>query len=150
MTRTVEPANVSTPETAVRLRLDQHPSRSTVLDGAWWPRSTDLAAELPALVSALGGLRGQITHVLLNVTEWDLPHHRRAAMDSRPVRLGWHTAQPAGLLTVITEFGRDRFDLLVVPPEASRESAGDALSAASDGTDTRHAPELLAGIAYEK
>lgn len=150
MTRTIEPGNVSTPEDAVRLRLDPHPSRTTVLDGAWWPRSADVAAELPGLVSALAGLRGHITHVLMNVAEWDPPHHRRAATDNRPVRLGWYTAQPPGLLTVITEFGRDRFDLLVVPPDASRESAGDALAAAADGTDRRRAPELLAGITREK
>lgn len=134
------------PGDTVRLRLDPHPSRKTVLDGAWWPRSANVAAELPALISALAGLRGQITHVLLNVTEWDLPHHRRSATGDLPVRLGWYTAQPAGLLTVITEFGADRFDLLVVPPDANRQSADDALTAAADGTDRRHAPELFAEI----
>ncbi|WP_199517213.1 DUF5994 family protein [Nucisporomicrobium flavum] len=41
------------PDDAVRLRMDPVPSRTTVLDGAWWPRSTDVVAELPALVDAL-------------------------------------------------------------------------------------------------
>ncbi|GIE28722.1 hypothetical protein Ait01nite_017670 [Actinoplanes italicus] len=149
MTRIAEAGSVSTSEEAVRLRLDPHPSRATVLDGAWWPRSTDVAVELPNLVSALAGLRGQITHALLNSAEWDLPHHRRAANGSQPVRLGWYTAQPAGLLTIITEFGHDRFDLLVVPPDTSRASAEAALAAAADGADKRHAPELLADIEHD-
>jgi hypothetical protein len=136
------------PDHAVRLRLDPHPSRTTVLDGGWWPRSTNAVAELPSLTKALAGLRGEITHVLLNAAEWDLPHPRRAAADRRAVRLGWYTSQPAGLVTVISQFGRDRFDLLVVPPDASPASADTALAAAADGTDKRHTPELLGQIEH--
>jgi hypothetical protein len=44
------------------------------------------------------------------------------------------------------EFGRDRFDLLVVPPDASPASADTALTAAANGTDKRHTPELLGQI----
>ncbi|SDT74777.1 hypothetical protein SAMN04489716_7093 [Actinoplanes derwentensis] len=87
--------------------------------------------------------------MLLNAAEWDLPHDQRAAIDNKPVRLGWHTAQPAGLLTILTEFGGDRFDLLVIPPDASPASADTALTAAADGTDRRHTPELLAGIEHQ-
>jgi len=136
------------PAEAARLRMDPHPSRTTVLDGGWWPRSTDALAELPMLVDALAGLRGEITHVLLNAAEWDLPHARRAATGGRPVRLGWYTSQPAGLVTVMSEFGRDRFDLLVVPPDASRASADTALTAAADAADKRRTPELLADIEH--
>jgi hypothetical protein len=137
------------PDGAVRLRLDPHPSRKTVLDGGWWPRSANAEAELPPLVEALAGLRGEITHVLLNSAEWDLPHPRRAAVAGRPpLRLGWYTSQPAGLVTVMSEFGRDRFDLMVVPPDASRASADAALKAATDPTDRRHTPERLAGIVH--
>ncbi|MEU4558873.1 DUF5994 family protein [Actinoplanes sp. NPDC023936] len=131
---------------AARLRLDPHPSRTTVLDGAWWPRSTDATTELPALVEALSDLRGEITHLLLNPAEWDLPHLPRAAAGRSAARLGWYTSQPAGLVTVMSDFGRDRFDLLVVPSGASRRSADAALTAAADAGDERRTPELLAGI----
>jgi len=136
----------SAADTAVRLKLDPQPSRTTVLDGGWWPRSRDAVAELPALTAALADLRGEISHVLLNATEWDLPYPRRAGADRRAVRLGWYESQPAGLVTVISEFGRDRFDLLVVPPEASEAAAQTALNAAADVTDKRRVPELLAEI----
>ncbi|MFG1607963.1 DUF5994 family protein [Actinoplanes sp. NPDC049265] len=133
---------------AVRLRLDQDSSRKTVLDGGWWPRSTDVVAELPGLVQALAGLRGEITHVLMNGAEWDLPHPRRAAVSGRTVRLGWYTSQPAGLITIMTDFGNDRFDLLVVPPAATRASADAALAAAADTADRRRTPDLLTGIEH--
>lgn len=135
---------------AVRLRLDPIPSRTTVLDGAWWPRSTNAVAELPGLVQALAGLRGEITHVLLNATEWDQPHPRRAEAGGRVLRLGWYTSQPAGLVTIMSEFGRDRFDLLVVPPDASGASAETALTTAADATNKRHTPDLLAEIDHRR
>lgn len=131
---------------AARVRLDPHPSQTTLLDGAWWPGSTDVITELPALVEILAQSRGTITHVLLNPAEWDLPHPARAAAGRSAIRLGWYTSQPAGLVTIMSDFGRDRFDLLVVPPDASRRSAETALTAAADEHDTHHAPELLARI----
>ncbi len=136
------------PDDAIRLRLDPHPSRTTVLDGAWWPRSTNAVAEIGPLVEALAGLRGEITHVLLNAAAWDLPHPRLAAAGHRTVRLGWYTSQPAGLVTVIGASGGDRFDLLVVPPDASPASADTALTAAADPADERRTPELLADIEH--
>jgi hypothetical protein len=133
---------------AVRLRLDPHPSRATVLDGAWWPQSRNVVAELPQLVDALAGLRGEITHVLLNTAEWDLPHPQRVTGGKHAVRLGWFTSQPAGLLTIISDFGRDRFDLFVVPADASAASADTALTATADGGDNHRTPDLLAAIQY--
>ena len=143
MTGTTMTRTPRTPDEAVRLRLDPQPSRTTVLDGAWWPRSTDVVAELATLMDELSGTRGQITHVLLNTTGWDLPHPRRATTGQGTVRLGWFTSQPTGLVTLICDFGRDRFDLLVVPPDTSRTSADAAMAAAADAGDKRRAPELL-------
>jgi hypothetical protein len=133
------------PQTALRLKLDGGPARKAALDGAWWPRTTDAEAELPPLLEALGGLRGEITHVLLGATEWDLPHPRRLAPGRAGARLGWFTSQPAGVVTIMTEFGQDRFDLLVVPPDTARDEAEAAMSAAADADDNSRASELLAG-----
>jgi len=130
-------------QSAVRLKLVGGPSRKAALDGAWWPRTTNAVAELPPLLEALRGRRGEITHVLLGVSEWDLPHPRRLAAGPAAARLGWFTSQPAGLVTIVTEFGQDRFDLLVVPPDATSDAAEAALSAAADTDDQGRAPELL-------
>ncbi|GGN19209.1 hypothetical protein FHR83_003977 [Actinoplanes campanulatus] len=70
---------------------------------------------------------------------------RRAGTGRRAVRLGWYTSQPPGVVTVISDFGADRFDLLIVPPGASQASAD---TAAADPTDRRHTPELIAEIAH--
>jgi hypothetical protein len=142
VTRQVKPPTAD----AIRLQLDPKSSHTTVLDGAWWPRSRGLGAELPALVHALSGTRGAISHAMLNVEDWDLPHPRRIPAAEGQVRLGWYTSQPSGLLTLICDFGRDRFDLFVVPADASAPSAAAAMDAAADPGDTRHASELLAGI----
>jgi hypothetical protein len=137
---------VAADPTAVRLRLNPGATRGTVLDGAWWPHSADAAAELPPLLEALGALRGEITDVLMHTSEWDLPHPRKMALGRRVVRLGWYDAQPAGLLTVMIGYGSDRFDLLVVPAQATDDSAEAAMTAAADPEQRRRAPDLLAAI----
>jgi hypothetical protein len=99
-------------------------------------------------MQALAGKRGEISHVLLNSSEWDMPHPRRAAAGRRAARIGWYTSQPMGLITIISDFGRDRFDLLVVPPDASKESADTVSAAAVDTAQIRHTHELLEQIVH--
>lgn len=137
---------VPTDELAPRTRLEPTSSRHTILDGGWWPRSTDLAVELPALVASLLGRRGAVTHALLNAADWDLPHPRRLAAAGGAVRLGWFTAQPAGLITLICEFGKERIDLLVVPPATGSGAAETAMAAAADADNRRRTPALLADL----
>src|SRR5689334_12499443 len=61
-----------------------HPVAVALLDGAWWPRSADLDAELRALVLA---------HLLLDADEWG-EHPRRLVTAGRRVRLGWSKFSP--------------------------------------------------------
>jgi hypothetical protein len=81
--------------------------------------------------------------MILGVSEWDMPHPRRLSPGRTAARLGWYSAQPSGLLTIMTEFGDDRFDLLVVPPDATPDAAAAAMSAAADAHDERRAAALL-------
>jgi len=134
---------------AVRVRLDPEPSRETVLDGGWWPHSTDVMVELPQLIEALSG-RGEITHALLNSGDWDLPHERRLSAGRKGVRLGFYSSQPAGLITLMSDFGRDRFDLFVVPPGTDSADADSAMTAAADAHDGRRVPELLDSLRGSK
>jgi len=107
------------PPSRPRLRL--HPDRSarTLLDGGWWPRSADPAAELPGLILALDERNGRITRIMLGTADWDLSRPRQLRFDgpagSRVVRLGWFATMPAGLLTATCTSGQ-RTDLLTVPP----------------------------------
>jgi hypothetical protein len=134
----------TTPAETVRLRLDPNPSRGTLLDGGWWPHSTDAATELPALVDALAGARGNVTSLLVHGDDWDLPHPRRMVARGLRVRVGWFTSQPAGLVTVVCDAGKDRFDLFVVPPAATAASAEAGMTAAADAGNDRHVQDLLA------
>ncbi|WIM97329.1 DUF5994 family protein [Actinoplanes oblitus] len=126
-----------------RLTLEPTSSRTTLLDGGWWPRSSDAGAELPALIATLDSRHGPISHVLLNVGQWDLPHQPQITVNGRTVRLGWYTSQPAGLLTLICEFGRDRFDLLVVPANATATGAETAMNGAAATGNLRRTLGML-------
>jgi hypothetical protein len=99
-------------------------SRRALLDGAWWPRSTDPVAELPGLVLAIDKLRGPVTRLVLAAAGWD-SHPRRLGVAGRVLRLGYFTSQPISLLTAVC--GNDRVDLLVVPPHTADGTADAAM-----------------------
>ena len=159
-TTTKSPSPTSTPRLALRpsARSDRagpswgDPDR-TLLDGAWWPRSTDPAAELPGLIRALQAQappddRKPITHVMLRVADWDdHPRHLRvdkadAPDDPDDIPLGWFDGLPAGLLTAIHADGR-RVDLLTVPPTTGHAAARAALELAAHPANHLPAPDLL-------
>src|SRR5258705_10615374 len=60
----------SPPEHTPRLRLKPKAPRSGYVDGAWWPRSDSIAAELPDLLAVLSVRLGRIDRVLYNGNEW--------------------------------------------------------------------------------
>jgi len=102
-----------------------------MLDGAWWPKSRNPDAELPELILAIDGLRGQVIRLVLAATGWD-ERPRRIAVDGRTVSIEYFGSQPATLLTAICV--RSRVDLLVIPPAAGHRVAHTAmLHALSDG-----------------
>jgi hypothetical protein len=120
------------------------PSRGgqAVLDGGWWPRSSDPVAELPGLVLALSDRYGPIRNVMLNSSAWD-SRFRKLAVGAAIVRMGWFTSLDTALLIATTDRG-DQIDLLVVPPTTSATAAEQAMSRAADPTNTTHAPDILA------
>jgi hypothetical protein len=126
----------------------------TPLDGGWWPRSADPAAELPGLILALQAHgppdgRRPITHVMLRVADWD-SHPRRLRVDDADapldIRLGWFDSLPAGLLTATYADGR-RIDLLTVPASTGHAAAWAALELAAHPANHLPTPDLLAAVA---
>ncbi|UXY28153.1 DUF5994 family protein [Streptomyces sp. HUAS TT20] len=122
------------------LRLETTESREGVLDGAWWPRSRDIGAELPALLSALTGHLGPVTRVGLDTAAWEgLP--TRIVVEDRVVHID---SFPVGDDTVlITRGDQDVFSLLVVPPDAAPEAARAAMAQAVRADNVTQAERIL-------
>lgn len=140
------PAPPSPPSTP-RLRIEPTRSARTLLDGGWWPRSTDPLAELPGLILAIDLLHGPIVRLLLHTETWD-GNPRRLTVGGRVLRLGYFTSQPASLLTAIC-LNEDRVDLLVVPPDTPADLAEAAMARAATAGNLLHTPQLLTVAAHD-
>ena len=99
----------------VSLRADAGASDSA-FDGAWWPRSRDLAAELPELVAALAKRGVRIERFTYSLRAWDAVP-RKVVVDGRMVRTGGFRSMDPQVICLTWEGGNRRADLLVVPPE---------------------------------
>jgi hypothetical protein len=107
------------------------------VDGAWWPRSRDLAAELPVLAEALAARLGRVERVSYNLTVWAATV-RRIRVDGAPVRLAGYRLQDADTVDVLGQ--THRITLLVVPPEATEIAGHQAIALAADPANTDSRP----------
>jgi hypothetical protein len=149
MLSTTEPEAVISlaPTAGPRLLLQRAHAAPGPLDGGWWPRSADPAAELPGLILALDKLHGSVTRVMLSAAGWNAsgPRRLQAGEAGRVVRLGWFATMPAGLLTAIFAGGQ-RADLVTIPPPTSERDATAAMEQAAQAGNREHAPAILAAI----
>ncbi|MBE1551050.1 hypothetical protein GGC64_005110 [Mycobacterium sp. OAS707] len=130
------------PEQTPRLRLKPKAPVSGHVDGAWWPQTDDLAAELPDLLAVLSVRLGTIDRVLYNLAEWaQMP--KRLTTGGRAVRLDGYRLQPANTLQVVG-LGREKILLLVVPPHTDPDIAHDAMMTAAAPSDVTTVGDLLA------
>ena len=152
---TLTPPSTPTPTpkpSTPRLRLQPDSRAYSLLDGAWWPRSADPAAELPGLILALDERHGPfnpITRIMLGMADWNPSRPRRLRVygpsGRRVVRLGWFATMPAGLL-IATSGSGERTDLLIIPPDTSEQDARAAMDQAVQAGNRRHTPALLAAM----
>lgn len=142
-----EPAAGSAACGGPRLLLQADQPGPTLLDGGWWPRTDDPAAELPGLILALDKRHGRITRVMLGTAGWDGSRPRRLRVDgpagARVVRLGWFDTMPEGLLTAISARGQ-RTDLVTVPARTGQREALSFMEQAARAGNREHAPAILA------
>ncbi|MCX2946953.1 DUF5994 family protein [Lentzea sp. NEAU-D7] len=131
--------------TPLRLRLRPNALSAGHVDGAWWPRSRDLAAELPALLAVLAVRLGAIPRVSYNLTEWDSAP-RQLALDGVRVRLSGFWSRPAHTVDVVAG-DRHRTTLLLVPPDADATAAHDAMMRAAERGNTDTVEVLLRDVA---
>ena len=112
-------------------RLQLKPSRpeSTFLDGAWWPRSTQLAIELPVLVEALSDRLGKVAVVGYHRNAWTQTPPQMQVAGATVQLQGFTSDEPASVILI----GRDarRVTLLVISPGASAAVAREEFDAAS-------------------
>lgn len=132
----------SAPQRDARLRVKSEQRATGHVDGAWWPCSRDLAAELPELLEALGTPWGPWERVTYNLAAWE-PVARKVVIDGVRIRVEGFNSQPPETVTVIGGQGRGRLTLLVVPPEAAPVSARASLTAAAQGGNTDGVDRLL-------
>ena len=123
-----------------RLALEPTLSQTGVFDGAWWPRSTHVLAELPDLITALAAHLGRIVRVGLDTEAWDdVP--RSVTVDGRVVRISWF---PGSDRTISLSLGfQNHFLLLVVPPATGVRAARTAMAEAAGRDNHATAAELL-------
>lgn len=135
---------------ALRLRLKPKAPITGYVDGAWWPRSRDLSAELPGLLAVLAVRLGRIERVTYNLARWQSAA-RRLVIDGGAIRLEGFRSQHLDTVTVIGDEWH-RMTLLVVPPETNPAAARHVLMAAShrnngDSIETLLAPGFVTSFA---
>jgi hypothetical protein len=131
----------------VRLALLEATDAATAtLDGAWWPRSRELATELPPLITVLRHQGIRVSRVAYHRENWE-PAPRRLPADGRIVRLGWYPGLDPHLVRMTSGGGgRARLDLLVIPPDLDDAAAKQAMAAASQAGNHSVATAVLANV----
>jgi hypothetical protein len=111
----------SPPEHTPRLRLKPKAPCSGYVDGAWWPHSDDLTAELPDLLAVLSVRLGRISRVIYKLGEWATAPAKLATAD-RPVRLDGYRRHPGSTVEVVG-LNKQKIVLLVISPQADPDQA---------------------------
>jgi hypothetical protein len=124
-----------------RLRLKPKAPQSGYVDGAWWPHSEDLMAELPDLLSVLSVRLGPIGRVIYNVNEWGKPP-AKFATGGRTVRLDGYRLQPVNTVEVLG-LNRNKIVLLAVSPHADPDQAHAIMMAAAGPNNASTVESLL-------
>jgi hypothetical protein len=131
----------SPPEHTPRLRLKPKAPQSGYVDGAWWPHSDDLTAELPDLLSVLSVRLGPIGRVIYNVNEWAKPP-TKIVTGGRTVRLDGYRLQPVNTVGILG-LNQSKLVLLVVAPHAPPDQAHAILMAAAGPENASTVDNLL-------
>lgn len=135
------------PTSSVRLSPAPAGSAPLLPDGAWWPRSHDLTAELPALTSVLDPLWGRITRVTVNPAQWPVVP-RKMPVAGHVVKAGWFRFEQDAHEPLLFSYHVGRWNLLVVPPRTLPATAAWLMAAASDPRRAETASRLMADAAH--
>lgn len=112
------------------------------IDAAWWPRTLDLTAELPPLMDVLWTAAREVNRITYNLHAWN-GAPRRMHIEGRTVRLGGFNTSDPLTVRLSDEWGQDRIDILVIPPDTAPDVADRAFRIASTADDQFRAGEIL-------
>ncbi|MFI7499175.1 DUF5994 family protein [Streptomyces sp. NPDC049687] len=132
----------SSASSSLRLSLAPVGVTPALLDGAWWPRSRDLMAELPTLTAVLDPLWGRITRVTVNPTHWPVVP-RKVPVAGHVVNVGWFLPEQDPHELLLLSYHMGRWNLLVIPPSTDPVSAAWLMAAASDPLGRSTASRLM-------
>lgn len=139
---TTEAATSAEPVRAeVRLRMKPNTAARSHVDGAWWPRSHDPAAEFPGLVLVMSSWVGPIRRVTYHLHDWD-PTGRELTVEGWTVTLVALPTLDANTV-VVTGSNQRRMMLLVVPPGTPGGAARAVLRSAAAPDTVASAEEIL-------
>ncbi|WNG88471.1 DUF5994 family protein [Mycobacterium sp. ITM-2016-00317] len=134
------------PQNTPRLRLKRKSPITGFVDGAWWPHSDDLAAELPDLLAVLSVRLGAVSRVTYKRSEWATAP-RKLVVDDQLIRLDGYDRQPASTVGVVDSRGAS-IVLLVVPAHTDSDHAHAVLMAAAAPDDATTVDMLLTPAAH--
>ena len=134
------PSAIAAPELRLSLKAGDRPSG--YVDGAWWPASLDLIAEIPSLVTQLPAEWGSVDRVSYDPAAW-LPAPRWLAAAGRRVRLdSFRGRRPTDAIHVVGA-GRRALTLLVIPPSTDSRQAAATLRRAGTTGNQETTDDLL-------
>jgi hypothetical protein len=147
-TSTILPPSSPVAEHApLRLRLSP-PGGDRPLNGAWWPRSRDLTAEVTDLVEhfpALDDRRARISRIVYSPPDWD-GGTRRIPVAGGTIRAGAYPRDDTHVLLLVLSTGA-MLRLLVVPPGTAPDHAALATALATAADNRRDAADVLEAAA---
>jgi uncharacterized protein DUF5994 len=130
------------PRGQVRLAMKPHAGARGYVDGAWWPRSHNPAAEFPGLVLAMSSWVGPVRRVAYHLDDWDNAR-RDLTVDGWSVALVGYPTLDANTV-VVTGSNQRRMSLLVVPPDTPGGAARAVLRSAAGADTVASVTEILA------
>jgi hypothetical protein len=132
----------------VRLELKRNIPDLAWVDGAWWPRTTDLTAELPPLLTALFDRVGTAAMVGYQLNAWNFAEPHLDTVVGRVVLQGFTGDDLQTVLVVGTD--GQRLTLLVIPPGTGNATALGALQAVARPTSAPNRPRSHSDGAIEQ
>jgi hypothetical protein len=139
----VESSSSATSREPLRLLLSEAAGRG-VLDGAWWPQSRDLQAELADLVAHFPPKSGRIIHAAYSRPDWQ-PAQRRIKIPGGVVKVGCYPRDDTHKI-LLGMANRETLQLMVVPSDMPMKTAQRAMQAASASSNEASATAILQDV----